>query len=338
MSVVEKDLLFDDDVLALGGDRVGLLARLAYVAALANKHVTASDGTLPYADSVVRLQLLPDLVTSEEEREEIRQRLARALIVPYPGDGKPFAFVAKWWRFNERPDKAVRGAKNPPIPLEILGRHPAFAEKYGALPEPSSRKTRARKKVGSGKLPERAGNGGKLPPPDPDPEAETAAASHSSGTQQRGTGTGNKTTSSSVGLSPAGTEEAGQGGMPPDCSEASTPANGNGSGAQRVHRPEVAPPAWLAALPAEVRSAIRDCKTTRERRGRGQGITQAEAKRIEAIWSSRSDPRARGAVLERLRGHFEAHPDPSGDRFLVEETNTTGVGVPGRATPRTEAA
>jgi hypothetical protein len=116
-----------------------------------------------------------------------------------------------------------------------------------------------------------------------------------------------------------------------------SPSAGSGTQNGEPQRPEVVP-TWLAGLVADVRLAIRDCKSTRERRGRGRPIAQVEAKRIEAIWASKRDPLARGAVLERLRGHFESNPDPSGESFLAEEGEAMGAGAAGRATARGEAA
>ena len=117
------------------------------------------------------------------------------------------------------------------------------------------------------------------------------------------------------------------------------PSQSAGSGTQNgePQQPGVVP-TWLAGPVADVRLAIRACKATRERRGCGRPITQVEAKRIGALWSSKTDLPARSAVLERLRRHFESNPDPSGERFLAEEGESIGVGAPGRATARGEAA
>ena len=49
MSILDRSLIYDEAVQALGDDRIGLCARLAYHSALAASNVTCSDGTLPFA-------------------------------------------------------------------------------------------------------------------------------------------------------------------------------------------------------------------------------------------------------------------------------------------------
>jgi hypothetical protein len=173
MSVVEKDLLFDDTVQALGDDRVGLAARLAYIGMLANSHVTASDGTLPFSQNLLRQQLLPGVALTADEATVIMERLVDSgLVVPFEAQGRRYAIVANWWRFNTRPDKATRNTRHPPVPPDLLAQVPTFAAVYATIP---ARGERGRRPTGkSRKVPAQSGTS-RPPDPEPEPEAATAA-------------------------------------------------------------------------------------------------------------------------------------------------------------------
>jgi hypothetical protein len=182
MSVITRALIYDEAVHGLGDDRVGLCARIAYFSALAVQHVTYSDGTLPFGESTLRLQLLAGLSVSAEELVEIRRRLCDGgLLVPYDVGQMPYALLPRWWRQNVRPEKARRAAKTPPVPESVLAKVPEFATVYRQIPAAGEK---SREKAGTGRerqekagtrreRREKAGTSGHS---DPEPEAETATA------------------------------------------------------------------------------------------------------------------------------------------------------------------
>jgi hypothetical protein len=134
VSILQRDLVYDPDVLALQDDRIGLLARVLYWHALAGSNVTASDGTLPYDLATVRVRLFPAIQVQDEEVVEVRRRLnENGLVVPYEVGPRLYGLIPKWWSYNVRPDKARRGTKNPPVPAEVLARFPDFRATYVAL-------------------------------------------------------------------------------------------------------------------------------------------------------------------------------------------------------------
>jgi len=125
-----KEILFERRV--LGVDDVGRLAWDAYVACLARGHVTASDGTLPLDDYTIAAQLLVGMACNRSDAAAVRDRLLRSgLLVHYATEnGIQYCFVAKWFRYQFRMSRAVRAAKNPPVPMAVLKEHPRFAEGY----------------------------------------------------------------------------------------------------------------------------------------------------------------------------------------------------------------
>lgn len=132
MSVLDRRLVLDEDVLELGDDRVGLLAFRVLIAILGGG-CTSSDGTLPWSNRTLRHSLLVGVAVTDQEVAEVRARLERRLMVAYDGpDGRQYAFLRRWWLHN-RPDRAVRGSHNPEVPAEVLAGCPEFASIYCSL-------------------------------------------------------------------------------------------------------------------------------------------------------------------------------------------------------------